>query len=134
MLKITLLPVGEVAHMDGADILEGYIFNVDIPIANQLVKGGLSTFNFTPPLRRLFKRQHWGVGMLFFVGGERRDEAGEGERERGREQERGMPESFFSLIKVLFYCIPWCSIFLESYGNQETMPVSVLLLFHVSST
>jgi hypothetical protein len=72
--------------------------------------------------------------MLFFVGGERRDEAGEGERERGREQERGMRESFFSLIKVLFYGIPWCSIFLESYGNQETMPVSVLLLFHVSST
>ena len=35
--EIALLGVGEVARMDGVDILKGEIFDVDVPVDNQLV-------------------------------------------------------------------------------------------------
>ena len=37
VLEIALLAVGEVARVDGINILEGEIFDVDVPIDNQLV-------------------------------------------------------------------------------------------------
>ncbi len=35
--EIALLAVGEVARLDGVNILEGEIFDVDVPVDNQLV-------------------------------------------------------------------------------------------------
>ena len=48
--EIALLPMGEVARVDGVDILEGEIFDVNVPVDNQLVKGRF--VDFTPLLRR----------------------------------------------------------------------------------
>ena len=74
--------MGEVAHMDGADILEGYIFNVDIPIANQLVKGGLSTLPHRFVVCLNVSIGVWGCSFLW----EERGGMRQG-RERGREGE-----------------------------------------------
>ena len=49
VFEIALL-AGEVARVDGVDVLQGEIFDVDIPIDNQLVKGRF--VDFTPLLHR----------------------------------------------------------------------------------
>jgi hypothetical protein len=48
--EIALLPVGEVVRVDGVDILKGEIFDVNVPVDNQLLKGRV--VDFTPLLRR----------------------------------------------------------------------------------
>ena len=63
--------------------------------------------------------------MLFFAGGERREEAGEGEKVRG------VWESFFS---APFLWLSRRSFFSESNASQKTMPVIVLLLCRVFSS
>ncbi len=73
------------------------------------------------------KTANCGFAFIFW-GRERREEAGEGERARGREACKSL---FFQL---LFYGFQLCSFFSESNASQETMPISVLLLSHVSST
>jgi hypothetical protein len=68
--------------------------------------------------------------MLFFVGGGRREE--ERERERGREGERarGAEVFFYSSFSMAFHSVPF---FWSRNASRETVPISVFLLFYLSS-
>jgi hypothetical protein len=110
--EIALLAVGEVARVDGVDILKGEIFDVDVPIDK-----------LTAAL---------GCGDAIFC--ERRDEGGGGRE--GGERESGCGglvggAPFFSA--PLFYGFQRCSFFLESKCKSRNRVSYCLLLFHFSS-